>query len=231
MRATIKNSMNTTKFSPIYEIAKQMGAKFIDQGNWQVAERFGAVEQETAVAQQSVAISDQTGNGRIRIEGNSAGKMLEGDGLAIGASQEMAYGNLYRLRQDLFFVCTEMGMNEETAVQLNKQAQNSNDLITVTDVSHGTAELWLVGPQSPDLLSRLCGLDFHDNQFPNKTAKQSSVAKTKQLIIRQDMENSTAYALIGSRSLAAYLWETILEAGKDLGIQAIGMTAFAVLQK
>ena len=61
--------------------------------------------------------------------------------------------------------------------------------------------------------------------FPNGTAKQSSVAKTRQLIIRQDIGDLPAYVLIGARPLAAYLWETILQAGEDLGIQAIGITA------
>ena len=53
-------------------------------------------------------------------------------------------------------------------------------------------------------------------------AKQSSVAKTTQLIIRRDLGEQPAYALIGGRSLAAYLWQTIMEAGQDLDIQPVG---------
>jgi heterotetrameric sarcosine oxidase gamma subunit len=117
----------------------------------------------------------------------------------------------------------------DVALSLTNQAADHPDLITVTDVTHGNAELWLIGPNSAELLSRLCGLDFHDSQFPNGTAKQSSLAKTTQLIIRRDLGDVPTYALIGGRSLAAYLWQTILEAGQDWGIQPTGLAALRPL--
>ncbi len=204
------------KLSPIYEIAKQLNAEFVEQAGWQVAQNLGKV-----ASIESVALCDQSHNGKIRIEGQTAGAMLDADELAIGASKAVEYGLIYRLRQDLFFVSVA-GYSEETAVTFTNQAANSPDLITVTDMTHGSPELWLIGPNSAELLSRLCGLDFHDSQFPNGTAKQSSVAKTSQLIIRHDLGETPAYTLIGGRSFAAYLWQTILDAGQDLGIQPIG---------
>jgi heterotetrameric sarcosine oxidase gamma subunit len=178
---------------------------------------------------ESVALCDQSHNGKIRIEGQTAGVMLDADELAIGAGKAVDDGWICRLRQDLFFVTTGAGVVADVAVPLTQQAPNHPDLITVTDVTHGNAELWLIGPNSAELLSRLCGLDFHDSQFSNGTAKQSSVAKTSQLIIRCDLKDVPAYALIGSRSLAAYLWQTIMEAGQDLGIQPIGLAALRPL--
>jgi heterotetrameric sarcosine oxidase gamma subunit len=108
-------------------------------------------------------------------------------------------------------------------------AQAATSLITVTEVTHANAELWLIGPHSAELLGRLCSLDFYASQFPNGAAKQSSVAKTTQLIIRQDRGGLPAYALIGPRSLASYLWQTVFEAGKDLGLQLMGNIAFEQL--
>jgi sarcosine oxidase gamma subunit len=44
-------------------------------------------------------------------------------------------------------------------------------------------------------------------------AWQTSVAKTTQLVIRDDLDDGQpSYWLIGARSLAAYLWATLLEA-------------------
>lgn len=87
----------------------------------------------------------------------------------------------------------------------------------------------LIGPHSGELLSRLGGLDFHREQFPNLTAKQSSVAKTRQLILRQDLGKHLAFSLVGDRSLATYLWRTIIEAGQDLNIAPIGQSAMVRL--
>ncbi len=221
------------KNSPIYETARQKQARFSNQDGWHVAQNYGDVEVETAVLAQSAALCDQSHNGKIRIEGKTAGAMLDADELAIGAGKAVDYGRLYRLRPDLFFVSTAVGNVRETAATLAQQASDNPDLITVTDVTHGSAELWLIGPNSAKLLNRLCGLDFHDSQFPNGAAKQSSVAKTTQLIIRRDITARAglmtvpAYILIGGRSLAAYLWQTILQAGQDLGVQPVGTAAVA----
>jgi heterotetrameric sarcosine oxidase gamma subunit len=212
------------KQTPIYEIAKKSNAKFVELGGWQVARNFGK-----AASMESVALCDQSHNGKIRIEGQTAGVMLDADELAIGAGKAVDDGWMYRLRGDLFFMTTKAGVVADVAGSLIQQATNSPDLITVTDVTHGNAELWLIGPNSAELLNRLSALDFHDSQFPNGTAKQSSVAKTAQLIIRRDLGDNPVYALIGGRSLAAYLWQTILEAGQDLGIQPIGTAAVKAL--
>ncbi|MCP4422217.1 MAG: aminomethyl transferase family protein [Chloroflexi bacterium] len=220
----------TIMHTPIYEIAKRENAQFDDLQGWQVVKSFASIEQETAVSRTHVTLSDQSHNGRIRIEGQTAGAMLRADELAIGESKAVAYGHLYRLRRDLFFVRTAAGDVGETAVNLSQQASDSPELITVTNITHGNAELWLVGPKSAELLSRLCGLNFDDSQFSDGVAKQSSVAKTTQIIIRHDLEGLPVYALIGGRSLAAYLWQTIMQAGQDLGIQPIGFAALGQLE-
>lgn len=103
--------------------------------------------------------------------------------------------------------------------------------VTITDVTHGNAELRVVGPSASALLSKLCGLDFHAREFPNGAVKQSSLAKTVQIIARRDLGELPAYSLIGARSLAAYLWETILRAGEEFGIAPIGQDSIQTLEK
>ena len=61
--------------------------------------------------------------------------------------------------------------------------------------------------------------------FSRPSTQTSSVAKTRQIVIRQDVGDLPAFALIGASSLAAYLWETILVAGRDVGLQAVGQAA------
>ena len=51
---------------------------------------------------------------------------------------------------------------------------------------------------------------------------QTSVAKTHQLIIRADVADLPAYRLIGGRDLGAYVWDTLMEAGRDLQLSPIG---------
>ena len=88
----------------------------------------------------------------------------------------------------------------------------------------------MIGPASQELLSKVCGLDFHPSVFPNETAKQSSLAKTTQLIIRRDIGKLPAFSIIGAQSLGPYVWDTPMEAGREFGIVPIGRAALAALE-
>lgn len=213
------------KRSPLHSTAQALAAQFADAAGWQTPEIFTGVEMETAAARQHVALADASANGKILVQGQAAAAVLLAVSLEIGAGMATSLGHVYRLRPDLFFVSTLPGAEVDSVHSLQVAAPAASGLVTVTDVTHGRAEVQLIGPNSRDLLSRLCGLDFHPATFPNQSARQSSVAKTTQLIIRRDLGQLPAFALVGARSLAAYLYDTIMQAGRDLGIAPIGRAA------
>jgi heterotetrameric sarcosine oxidase gamma subunit len=140
--------------------------------------------------------------------------------LAINQGAVIPDGVVYRLRQDLFLLNTAVAGETAVHANLEEAIQAQVVFVTVTDGTHGRFQFQLRGERSPVLLSRVCGLDFHDSQFPNLTAKQSSVAKTAQIIMRQDVDEVRAYFLLGARSLAVYVWQTLQQAGQDLGLTA-----------
>jgi heterotetrameric sarcosine oxidase gamma subunit len=228
------------KITPLYITTQALGARFVDLDGWQVPEAYGSTEEELAVARQGVVVADASANGKWLIEGQTAAGLLGeawalpdlpvGLGAAVETGRPGGQLNVYRLRPELYFASVAVGEASGPLEALAGQAGSGADLLTVTDISHGRAELWLVGPTSAELLSRLCGLDFHDSRFPDGAAKQSSLAKTTQLIIRRDLDGLPCYALIGDRSLAAYLWDTIVDAGSDLDIRPIGRAALVQLQ-
>lgn len=224
----------TPKYSPISTKARKSGVEFVIQDGWQVPRVFSTVDKEVAAGREAVALADTSANGKIQVEGDTAESLLQRvwnvSKLDIGVGAEVGSSQVFRLRGDLFFVRTLPGGEEEALNSLAQSDQDFDELVTVTDITHGRSELLLIGPNSAELLSRLCGLDFYPSKFPNLTAKQSSVAKIKQLILRRDISELPVYALIGDRSLAAYLWETILEAGRDLKITPMGRAALDSLR-
>jgi heterotetrameric sarcosine oxidase gamma subunit len=226
--------LSAKKLTPIHLTAQELGAQFIEMAGWQVPRVFSTVDGEEAIARQGVVLADGSATGKILVEGGSAESVLRAvtalPSLAIGQGVIGGdFGHLYRLRNELFFFHTAPGSEEAVVQKLIESAQSLAAEVSVTDVTHGQADLILIGPYSPILLSRLCGLDFHPSQFPNLTAKQSSVAKTRQLILRRDLGEYPAFSLIGARSLANYLWKTLFEAGRDLNIAPIGQAAMARL--
>lgn len=223
------------KLTPIYTLAQSLNAQFTEQAGWRVPINFSDLEAEIAAAREGVALADCSANGKLIVEGQQAPTFLqtvwEVSSLETGRGVVMANVEVYRLRVDMFFISTPPGGEAQALQTLTGAAQSFADLNTVTDITHGRAELRLVGPASAELLSRLCGLDFHSAVFPTLAAKQSSVAKTAQLIIRHDLDQIPAFSLIGSSSLGAYLWETIMQAGRDLAIAPIGQAALKALSE
>lgn len=222
------------RLSPLHQKQLSLGATFGKVSKWQVAQTFSQHSTETSTAQEDVTLSDLSDRAKVMIEGDGAEALLKSvyavSNLAINAGKTIGNDlHVYRLRRDRFYISGPTGTETTIVEQLNTALSQIDSLTTVTDVTNGRAELLLVGPKSAECLSRLCGLDFYESEFPKHTAKQSSVAKTRQLVIRRDMGELPTYTLSGGRSLAVYLWETIMEAGRDLQIRPMGRKALEAL--
>ena len=165
-----------------------------------------------------IVVADQSANGKLLVRGGAAE-----DG--VGGGSTIEHANVYRLRQDLYFIHTVPGGVDDTAAQLTQAVCKKEVFVTVTDVTHGRSEMLLMGSASTALMRKLCSLDFGEHAFPDSSAKQTSFAKTKQLIIRRDESGRPAFAVIGGRSSASYLWETTMEAGAEFDITPIGASA------
>lgn len=227
--ATEKNMKRT----PIYELGQAAGAVFVADSGWSVIDRFPQ-RGGAGLAREGVGLADRSARGKILLQGDGAGELLaRWQGvreLAVHEGAACGEGHCFRLRHDIYFLSMPPGLETATVTAGEGAVTAADGLVTITDVTHGRAELWLVGPAARQLLSRLCGLDFHPDAFPNLTAKQSSVAKTQQLVIRRDVGRNPAYALIGARSLGAYLWQTVGAAGHDLPFALLGKAGLHELE-
>ena len=217
------------KLTPLHAIAQRLGATFIEQRGWRIPEVYTTPEAEIAAARERLALADETSNGKVLLEGDQAESVLmdafDLDPLKINEG----HNGIYRLRNDLFFINTPPGREVRAQKKLTTTLKESEQFVTVTDITHGRAEIRVIGPNSQELLSKLCGLDFHSSVFPNETAKQSSFAKTTQLIIRRDIGALPTFSIIGTQSLGPYVWDTMMEAGKEFGLAPIGRAALATL--
>jgi aminomethyltransferase len=212
------------KLSPLHAVAARAGARFALCEGWQVAQVYTAVEEEVEAARRGAGLADQSARGKILVEGREAASLL-GVELGIGEGAVSGGNQVCRLRQDLFFVSTPPG--GEGAVLAELRAKIAGRHLSLTDLTHGRAELRLAGPAAPAVLGRLCGLDLAG--FSDGEARQTSVAKTPQLVRRRDLGGLPAYSLVGARSLGAYLWEALLEAGHGLGLAPVGQAALRAL--
>jgi sarcosine oxidase gamma subunit len=110
---------------------------------------------------------------------------------------------------------------------------------TVIDLTHARALIRIVGADSARVVSKLRGINFGDTMTPDDTALRTSVARLVAEVIRNDLAEPSAaatepgrlapsYLIMCERSAGQYLFDTILDAGREFGIdiEGFGVSAF-----
>jgi heterotetrameric sarcosine oxidase gamma subunit len=103
--------------------------------------------------------------------------------------------------------------------------QAPGELVSVADLSHGRALMRLTGPRAAGVLSAVCGIDLSDASTPDGAAFRSAVAALATDVIRDDVAGVRSYLLHCERSSGQYLFDELLSAGRDLGIEVDGFLA------
>lgn len=223
------------KITALHHLTQRLGARYIEHlGGWRFPGGYAPVEAEIAAIRAGCGLADVTPHGKLHIEGEAAFEVLTA---ALGTAPEAIHagtrgpaGHLVRLRPDLFYLSTPPGREAQAAAQLEAAIAQLGVFVTVTDLTHGLADLCLIGPASALVLSQLCGLDFREAAFPHLAGQHSSVAKTRQLIRRRDFGPLPSYSLAGDPSSAAYLWEALTAAGAEHGLRPVGVQALGALE-
>jgi heterotetrameric sarcosine oxidase gamma subunit len=95
-------------------------------------------------------------------------------------------------------------------------------LVSVFDVTNGRALLRITGARTPDLLAKVCAIDFSAAVTPNGAAFRSSVAKLVTDVVRDDRDGEISYLLHCERTSGQYLFDALIDAGDEFGIEVDG---------
>ena len=219
--------------TPLHGRWQALGAELTEVAGWRVPERFGDGAAEERAAREGVALGDETPRAKLLVQGEeAAAAVAAATGLAAPRTGEVSGGRVTAcgLRPDLLLVAAGPGEGEGILKALEDTAAEAPGLVTVTDVTHGRFEYRIVGPEAPRLLSKVCGLDFDDSVFPDRRARETSVARVRALVVRADAGERPAFRVLGGRAPGAYVWDILMEAGAEFGIAPIGAAALRELQ-
>jgi heterotetrameric sarcosine oxidase gamma subunit len=100
-----------------------------------------------------------------------------------------------------------------------------DELVSVLDLTHGRALMRLTGARSADLLAKVCAIDLAEEVTPDGAAFRSSVARLVTDVVRDDVDGVASYLLHCETSSGNYLFEALLDAGREFGIDTDGFRA------
>jgi heterotetrameric sarcosine oxidase gamma subunit len=101
-------------------------------------------------------------------------------------------------------------------------SQVADQTVSIIDLTHGRALMRLAGARAAEVLAAVCGIDLSDAVTPDGTAFRTSVAALATDVIRDDRAGVRSYLLHCERSSGRYLFDSVLSAGCDFGMEVDG---------
>lgn len=219
------------RLSPLHAYHESKGARFDLRAGWLIPEVYTASSEETAALRESVGLVDISARGKLIVKGDLAEVVIgtrweetpknPGDVSVVKPNDIL----IARLTMDELLILTSPGDESEIADSLEREIATRDFFVTVIVQTSSLVGLSLLGPKSVYLMRKLCALPFNPKAFPNLCVAQSSFAKTRATIIRHDRGETLAFELYADRSYGSYLWDAIMDAGREFSIQPVGWSA------
>lgn len=106
--------------------------------------------------------------------------------------------------------------------ELEQMARGTGDFVTVVDLTHGRALMRLTGHHAAGVLAKECAVDLSDRGCPDGRSLRTRIAGLAVDVVRDDRTRVPSYLLHCERSSGQYLFDVLLEAGAEHGIDVDG---------
>ena len=207
--------------------------------NW-----FEASASEHRAAREKVALFDMSSFAKFMVQGRDAEKVLNRicandvavvPGKAVYTSWLNERGGIEsdltvtRLQEDVFLVITAGASQTRDLAWLHKNIPDKAH-VTVTDVTSGYAVLSVMGPESRNLLSKLTPAKLSNEAFPFGTGQEIEIGYGTALALRMTYVGELGWEIYAPTEFAQDIYDKIIEAGNDYGLQPGGMHALNSLR-
>ena len=178
----------------------------------------------------ALSVTDQSPLTKVAIRASLDGAMAETLGVRFGHAVRLSW-DVNGSTTDVLLIGSGPGEwlvvawpGEQTEVigWLEDAAAQAGELVSILDMTHGRALVRLTGTRAPDLLAKECGVDLHEALCPNGSALRSAVAGVATDLVRDDRDGTRSYLLHCERSSGQYLFDSLLDAGREFGVDVNG---------
>jgi len=226
--------MKKTKF---YEIHEKLGAKIVDFAGFQMPVLYSSIINEHKTVRSAVGVFDVSHMGEVFIRGDKALEFIQNitinDASALydGRVQysAMCYPDggivddllVYKVSEKEYLLVVNASNKEK---DVNWMKQNNNAGAQIDDESDEYSLLAVQGPKSKDTLQKICDKELTLEYYHFFKAK---VAGVDAIVSRTGYTGELGYEIYfkGDEAAAAKIWNALFEAGREFGIQPVGLGA------
>ncbi|MBF2759479.1 MAG: sarcosine oxidase subunit alpha family protein [Ectothiorhodospiraceae bacterium AqS1] len=209
-----------------------------------------AIAREALAVRRKVGIVDVSTLGKIAVQGPDAGEFLHRvyinriRNLAVGRCRYafmlredgfiLDDGTVTRIAEDDWYLTTSTGHAAAVLAHLERYAQIvwPQSRVQITDVGDQWGAVTLAGPEARALLGKALddGADVCDAALPMMACIEACVAGVPVRIIRMSFSGERSYELHCPADHAPMLWDALLEAGEEFGVEPYGTEALGTLR-
>ncbi len=224
-----------TKETFLHDKHVHLGAKMVDFAGWHMPVQYASIIEEHKTVRENVGLFDVSHMGEVFVSGKDALDFLNKivpQNISKLDYEKAVYCQLpnknggliddliiYKLGiLNYLIICNASRIDED----LNWMVRNSKGYdVKIDNQSHNYSLLAVQGPKADELMRKM-GLSTHQESFTIKPAK---IAGIKVLISRTGYTGEDGYEVLVENRNSEYLWDKILEEGKEFGIKPIGLGA------
>lgn len=226
--------MKKTKF---YNIHEKLGAKIVEFAGFYMPVQYSSIIAEHKVVRNTVGVFDVSHMGEAFISGEKALEFIQH--ITINDASKLTPGRVqysamcypdggivddllvYKLSNNNFMLVINASNTEK---DLNWMIQNNKFDVTIENLSDEYSLLAVQGPNAKEVVQKICDRELNLEYYHFFTAK---VAGYDMIVSRTGYTGEIGYELYskGDESIAEHVWNELFNAGKEYGIQPVGLGA------
>jgi len=223
------------KRTPLYSLHRELGAKLIDFGGWEMPVQYQGILEEHRAVRERAGIFDVSHMGELELTGpssldslqkltpNDVGKLSDGrcHYSAFLTERGTFVDDLlvYRRSADSYLLVVNASNTPKDFAWAKERAGGAK----VENRSDDYALLAVQGPKAAEITARVCASDPSD--LPYYGFREIAVLGTPAIVSRTGYTGEDGFELYLSPDSAEKVFRALLEAGKPEGIQPCGLGA------
>jgi len=216
----------------------------IEEYSWGRQHWFEYHAAEHKACREDVIIMDVTSMSKFLVQGRDAEKVLNyicANDVAVPVGKVVytqwlnerggLEGDLTvtRLAENKFFIVSAGDFYGHDLMWLDKHIPDDAHAF-VTDMTSAYTLMNIQGPKSRELVSRLTTADVSKEAFPYMTAQVIDIGYAMVQVMRVTFEGELGFELYVPAEFSAHVYESVVEAGGDLGLRHAGFQALNSLR-
>ncbi len=220
------------------------GVDPVHEYSWEKPNWFEYQQKEHMAVREGVGLYDLTSMGKLLVQGRDAEDFLQ---KVCSNDVDVPVGKVVytpvlnesggfetdvtvtRFSEDSYFIVTAAATLIHDCDYFKRHIPADAN-VTVTDVTQGYSMLAIMGPKSRELLQTLTDADLSNEAFPYSTAQEIDVAYARPWALRMSYVGELGWELYIPAMFTLPVFDAILEAGKQFGLQLVGMQAVNTLR-